>query len=898
MKKSKIFIPILIVLIALTVILASGTELLVNLQWFKDVGYIEMYFIKIVAVLKFMAPIFLITFIAIYLYYKNIMRSFPEVKSFKEEKVKNHRFEKIILFFINFVISAFFSYNIASSNWYRILQFNNSVDFNVKDPLFNMDISFYIFKLPLVQAIYDSLLFLVVIFAIITIAIYFISTSRDKILKGFKRNKILTLSENYVTKFFGKQMALFAALVMIMISVGYILRAYYLVYSERGNVYGAGYIDVNVTLLFYRIITVMALISSVVVFVSLIKKKVRPIIISVAAIMALIISEPIVANLVQQFKVNPNEYDLEEKYINYNIDFTRKAFNLDDIEEVNFSFDNKLTQKDIEENEDIIDNLKINSFEPVLDFYNQVQVIKNYYTFNDVDTDRYYINGKYNQVFISPREINSDAIDIWQNKHLRYTHGYGLAMTKVNSVTAEGQPDFVIKDIPPENTTGIEIDNPRIYFGESTNDYAIVNTDLMEFDYPQGEKSEEYQYEGETGIKMNFFNKILFSLYEGNTKILLSDAINKDSKILLNRNIMDRVQTIAPFLQYERDPYLVINEGELVWVIDAYTISDKYPYSQPYDGINYIRNSIKVTVDAYDGEVNFYIIDENDPIAQSYAKIYTGLFKSSAEIPEGIKSHYRYPAALFDVQCEVLTKYHVTDSFKFFTEEDVWQVSTLSDNEGQEEKVNESPYVMTRLPNEENTEMMLFEYFNIKNKQNMSSIFGARMDGDNFGKLIMYKFPPQKTIYSPTLFMNKINQDTNISKEISLWNSKGSTVEYGDTLIIPINESLLYAQTLYLRSQANNSIPEMKRVILFDGESLVIEENIDKALLSLFNYTSGNNENNNGSGEITTPNTEVEINISKAKELYQKAIDAQKNGDWAAYGEYIKELGNILNNIN
>lgn len=894
MKKKNYFIYIALILIVVVSLLASLTGFLINLQWFKEVGYLQMYFIKISAVLKFMLPIFLVSFIAIWLYYRSLKKNFPNINAVNDVTYKKKKRENLFLTLGNIAVSLMFSYNIASTYWYRILQFSNSVDFNSADPIFNKDVSFYVFKLPLIQSIYSAMMMLLVFFAVVTVVIYGFSLAKDKVLKGKNGKRIIDFSSG-ATKFFAKQMALLAAIILIMVSLGYILKAYYLVYSPRGVAFGASYTDVNVTLLFYRVITVMALISSVIVFISLKKSKIKPIIFSVAAMIVLVVLEPITANVVQQFRVRPNEFDLEKKYIEYNIDATRKAFNIHNIEEVPFSADKKLTAQDIEKNKDIIDNLKINSFEPVLNFYNQVQVIKNYYTFNDIDTDRYMINDKYNQVFISPREINSDAIDNWQSKHLRYTHGYGITMSKVNSVTPEGQPDFVINDIPPQNNTQLKLDNPRIYFGESTNNYAVVNTDLMEFDYPKGEKSEEYKYTGNAGIKMSLLNKILFSMYEGNAQIFLSDAINNDSKILINRNIMERVNKIAPFLNYDGDPYLVINEGKLVWIIDAYTTTDKYPFSQPYRGINYIRNSIKVTVDAYNGDVNFYIIDKNDPIAESYSKIFKGLFKDASEVPEGIKSHYRYPSTLFEIQGEVLTKYHVTNPFKFFTEEDRWQVSTAKKNNDTEKKVNESGYVMTKVQGEENPEMMLFEYFNIKDKPNMVSIFGARMDGEDYGKLILYKFPPQKTIYSPALFMNKINQDTTISKEMSLWNSKGSTVDYGDTLIIPINESLLHVQTLYLRSGGNTSIPEMKRVILFDGERLVIEENIEKALASLFNYAPQNPQHNKPQEEITE---EAKGELKKAKDAYDRAIEAQRNGDWAKYGEYIKELGDIIDNLN
>ena len=478
-----------------------------------------------------------------------------------------------------------------------------------------------------------------------------------------------------------------------------------------------------------------------------------------------------------------------------------------------------------------------------------------------------------------------------------------------------------MKDIPTVNTTDINLENPRIYFGESDNDYVIVNTEGGEFDYPTGDTENTFNYNGTGGLKMTPFNRVLFSIYERNPKILMSSSITSESRIILNRNIVKRVQEIAPFLTYDSDPYIVVHDGRLVWMMDAYTSTDKYPFSEPHEGVNYIRNSVKVVVDAFNGNVDFYVTDENDPIINCYLKIYKGLFKPLSEMPEDLKEHFRYPQDLFELQSKVLTKYHVDDPIKLFTEEDLWDRSlevvkhggeNLSQgDEGKEESIlnkakenknneaeNEGLYLMTKLPDEENVEMMLLDYFNMRGKQSMVALLGARMDGDNYGELVMYKFPPQRTIYSPILFKNRIQQDPNISKEISLWAGKGSEVIYGDIIIVPIEDSLLYLNTIYLKANSENSMPEMKRVILSNGDKIVIEENIEKALLKLFNYNSS--EENKNSNKDETPNTETtsdKSGVKEAADLFNKAIEAQKNGDWATYGEFINKLGDVLNKM-
>nr|WP_206154964.1 UPF0182 family protein [Clostridium muellerianum] len=876
---------------------------IVNVEWFKEVGYLSVYFTKIAAVFKLMIPMFIISFIGIWIYYKSLRLSIIKFKKVVEVNTKRSSVERKIFFTFNTIISFIMSYIFSANYWYRILQFTNSVKFNTKDPIFNLDVSFYVFKLPLIQSIYAELVTLLMFLVFITFITYFVLSAKDRMYsaRNFKKKlNNVSFFNNGLTRFAGKQLAVVSSLIMICVSLGYILKSVNLVYSTRGVAFGASYTDTHVTLLFYKIIIIVALIAAIIMFWSIITSKIKPIIISVISIVSLVIIEGFVSTGVQNFIVKSNEKTLEQPYIKYDIDYTRKAFNIADIDAKPFEVKENLTEKNIQENKETIDNIRINSVKPALEFYNQVQNIRYYYGFNDINVDRYKINGKTNQVFIAAREVNSQSLDpnTWQNRHLVYTHGYGVVMSKVNTVTSEGQPDFVIKNIPPENSTDIKLENSRIYFGEKTNKYAIVNTKISEFDYPKGGTNQTNNYNGAAGIKMNLINKLIFAANEKDLNFILSRDITNESKILINRNISDRAKKIAPFLKYDKDPYIIISGGKLYWILDAFTTSDRYPFSQPQDSLNYIRNSVKVVIDASDGTTNFYIVDKNDPIVLSYSKIFPGLFKDVGTLSDDIKQHFRYPEDLFKIQCSVLGKYHMTDPGVFYNGEDLWEVSKNQKQVDGEKDAMESPYVVMKLPNEKNEEMILLQYFNMRNKDNMVALFGARMDKDNYGKMVLYKFPPQKTIYSPYLFKQKLNQDTTISQELALWNKDGSKVQFGDTMIVPINNSLLYIEPMYLRASGKNSIPEMKRVIVSYGDKIIISENIEAALKQVFNYNDDSKkEELNNNATISGNNKNIQ-NMQLVKELYTKAMESQKNGDWAKYGEYIKKLGETIDQMN
>lgn len=506
------------------------------------------------------------------------------------------------------------------------------------------------------------------------------------------------------------QLSLLGVIFFIMIALNFLLKQFDLLHAHTGAVYGAGFTDVNVTLWVYRVLAVLALFGAVTVVHHIRKKQFKKIL-TIPVIMIIIGAVGIGAGyLVQNFIVSPDEINKEAQYLERNIEYTQYAYQLNDVEEKSFAADNNLTSEDIVNNPETINNIRINDYQPVNTFYNQTQSIRQYYKFNDVDVDRYMIDGELTQTYLSTREIDEEKINqTWLNRHLKYTHGYGITLSRVDSVTASGQPDVLIKNIPPESSVEeITVDRPEIYFGELSDDYILVNTSEDEFDYPEGSSNKYTQYEGTAGIKMNLFNRILFSIKERSMKILVSSNIKSDSKIVINRDVVERVKKIMPYLSYENDPYTVVADGKIYWMMDAYTTSSYYPYSEPYDGkiggTNYIRNSVKVVVDAYNGTTDFYIVDENDPIAMTFQQIYPKLFKSIDQMPESLQAHIRYPNTLFNIQAGVYSRYHMEDVKVFYQNEDVWDIA--NEIYGTEQQVMEPNYYVVKLPGEKDAEFI------------------------------------------------------------------------------------------------------------------------------------------------------------------------------------------------
>lgn len=884
----KIYIGLLAVF-GFFVLLMLFSSLIVNVQWAREVGYLRTYLTRAIAVAGLTLPIFLIFYSVGILYYRNIIKKYDSI-TYPRKSDKELRRRNMTVYIFMGLFLAFLSFGTASGNWHVILQFFNSVDFNVSDPIFGHDVSLYVFRLPFYRMLLSLSLTIVVFLILMSILVYLFITAKFSVNRYQITNLrgILHILKNGFIQFAGKSLAMLIAFFMVLLGVKFYLDGFDILYSQVGVVYGPGFTDVRVNLPFLWALAGVSILAGFVVAYGIIRKKMKLITYPVVAIFLLSLLRVVTILGVQGLVVNPNELELERTYIQNNINLTRTAFNIREVDVVDFDADTSISVTDMMQNQDVLDSIKVTSYRQTLDFIKQTQVIRYYYDFNDVDVDRYVINGEKKQVFLSGREIDYSRLTpaTWQNLSLFYTHGYGVIMTDASSITSQGQPEFLMRDIPTTNLTDIPLENPRIYFGELASDYVIINTEMDEFDYPRGGDNVTYRYTGDAGIRLGFFNKLLYAIHEQEPKILISSLVNSDSRIIRQRNIIDRVNAIAPFLFYDEDPYLVISEGSLYWIIDAYTYTDRYPNATPYNGINYLSNAVKVTIDAYDGTVNFYISDPNDPIIRSYDRIFGGMFKELAEMPEDLLAHIKYPEEFFVYQTEVLQRYHVTNPNIFYYGEDIWEKSKITTTALQS-KTYQDPYsLFTSFEDSEGPEMVFTEYFTIKGKENMVSIVSARMDGDKYGRLIKYTFPPQRTISSPYLFRNKLNQDVEISKELSLLDSRGSSVEFGDIVITPIENSLLYVVPIYLIAEGENAIPEVKRVIVSNDEQIVIADNLQEALLLLFGFAS---EDPDGGGGTIDSRLAIRANT-----LFKQAVEAQQRGDWASYGMLLKELEDVL----
>jgi uncharacterized membrane protein (UPF0182 family) len=697
-----------------------------------------------------------------------------------------------------------------------------------------------------------------------------------------------------------KQLALLGAIFLILMSGIFYIKTLTLVYAGGGVADGAGYTEVHITLPMYRIICVCCLAAAVMTAVFIRKKKVKPILIIAAAIIVLMVGESVLSAVVEKVVVTPNARDKESKYIAYNIEMTRKAFGLDDVESLEFSVDNSLTAKDIENNSSTVDNIRVAEFDLSRDVYNQMQAIRTYYGFNDVDIDRYMINNELRQVFISARELDLSSGDArlqtWQNTHLFYTHGYGAVMSYTNQANSTGLPEYILDDIPVQESGNISLDTPQLYFGEKDYDYVIVGNKSNEIDYPTGNENKESRYDGKAGIALTPLNRLIYAWKLKSPNFILSSDISSGSRIIMYRNIKDRIEKIAPFLSYDEDPYVVVANDRMYWIVDAYTYTDKYPYSESYYGINYISNSVKVVVDAYDGTVDFYLADKNDGIAKTMNKIYGGIFKDISEMPQELRSHLRYSEDVFEIQAQVYEKYHMTNVNTFYNGQDLWNIASFKDSNGNTSE-SKAVYQVMKLPGENTEEFVLAIPYTVAGKDNMVSWLAVRMDND-LGGMLAVNFPQDQGIYGPQQFESKLNTNTEISQSKSLWGQQGSEVLLGETTIIPIEHSLLYVRSLYLKASGQNSLPELKRVIVQYGDTIVMEPSIEKAMEALFNTsTPGNNGGGQSAENGTELNQDTKELIRKASELFDKAKEAQTKGDWAAYGEYLSQLENVLNSL-
>lgn len=928
-KKGLSFVVMVIVVILVLLIGCAG--FLTNWMWFDSLGYEKVFWTKFLSQLEIWVPVFLAAMLLVRIYLKSLKKHyFIEIES--HEIPDEKRLNKIS-WGMSVVFGLLVGLTAGASTWMDFRQFVNATSFGLKDPIFHLDISFYVFKLSFLTKANNIVLGIVVGVVIITLLYYGIlmmvrtpdmfewepeepedpETSGENAIPFTRKNRkkpsekrTLDLNNSNMSQLLhiaSGKLTLLGIVFYVMVAMDFLMRQFDLLHVHTGAVYGAGFTDVNVKLWVYRLIMVLSIVGAVTLCHHMHRKEPKKLVRIPIAIVVVGLLGGVVSFAVQNLLVSPDEINKESKYLERNISFTRHAYGLDNIKVEEFPAEQNLNRQAIRDNSQTITNIRINDYEPVQDFYNQTQSIRQYYDFNDVDIDRYNINGEQTQTYLAAREINESKISsTWINRHLKYTHGYGAAVSRVDAVTASGQPDIIVKNIPPESEAkDIEITRPEIYFGELTNDYVIVNTDEQEFDYPNGNENSYSTYKGKAGIKLNLLNRILFSVREGSMKLLVSSNVNSDSRIIINRNIKDRVEKLMPYLSYEKDPYMTVVNGKLYWIVDAYTTSSYYPYSEPYSGevgsTNYIRNSVKVVVDAYNGDTTYYVVDQDDPVARTYQKIYPTLFKDGKDMPEGIRKHIRYPNSLLKIQAGVYTKYHMDQVKVFYQDEDLWDIAHQI--YGTEEKEMNPSYFIFELPDEKKAEFINMIPFTPKSKQNMTAIMMARNDGNRYGQLLVYKFPKNKTVYGPMQIEAQIDQNTEISKEFSLWNSSGSKYRRGDLFVIPINNSIMYVEPVYLEA-SNQAIPEMKRVIVAYGDKIAYESTLEDALADLFGEDENSGQSQSASassGKNNSGKSNTKELIQKANEAYENAVNAQKSGNWKKYGDYLDELEKYLNQL-
>ena len=801
-----------------------------------------------------------------------------------------------------------------SSWWLTLLKGMSGVGVGTRDSLFNRDLSFYLFRLPLISGILGTLITLTALSLLAVTAMYWL---RSDIVLPPRR----ATAKPKAARHLGALLALLFVLLAVRM---WIVGGSGLLFSTTGPLVGASYTDIHVALPGLYVTAIAALVAAAWVIFGVVRGKLVWSAVLAIAFYAVvsILARGIVPALYQKLVVSPNELVRESPYLRIHIDATRKAWGLDKVEGRDLSGEVQLSMADIKRNAATVDNVRLWERDLLMQTFGQLQEIRTYYDFVSVDDDRYTIDGQYRQVHISARELNSESLPTrtFINERLTFTHGMGVTMAPVNQVTSEGLPVLFIKDLPPVSDISLKLTRPQIYYGELTNQYVFVGTRQKEFDYPAGETNIYTNYKGKGGVPIgSFWRRLLFAFQFGSLKILLSDDIQGQARVLYRRNVMDRATTAMPFLDFDKDPYLIVTDsGELKWMLDAYTTSDSYPYAQrTVDGTNYMRNSVKVVIDAYDGTVDAYIADAADPVVQTYARIFPGIFKPISAMPADVRRHVRYPGDLFRIQTALHATYHMTEPDAFYHREDQWQIPG-----GLGKATNENPFmrhIIMRLPGEPTPEFIYMTPFTPRGKDNLAAWMVARMDGANYGKLSVYRFPKQSLVYGPKQIANRINQDTDISRQLTLWDQRGSEVIRGELLVIPIEESLIYVEPIYLRAEGG-SIPELKRVVVAHENRVVMGETLEEGLNALFGPGAGSAAQTSSSVQDSlstlgpepavvgggaapataapaAPSGSAGELLRQAQSHYDRAIAAQRAGNWAEYGREITALGAVIRSL-
>ena len=866
-SKKTVFI-VIAALLAL-VLWAAGSVFFDYIE-IKEIGeqYTSIFIKNLITRLSVQAISFLSIVVAV-LFSILFMRRNLRVLNVPRSLFETKRVSLLVSVVIAFLLSGVLSGSLSE----KFLIFTQPQQFGVTDPVFGKDIGYFVFSRPFLMAAAESAFGIWCFVCVFVFVMYwFLGTAYG----GYSGKEFFSIkrvaSHNIVN----------IAILLALNCILYRYKAENIIYGTFGDdLQGAGFTDKVIWLNFYRIIPIVLIILVVLLLVFLAKNRKKAAIRTAIIYPAVILVTAIISFIVQSVFVSPNEVIKESENIADNIEYTQSAYGIDDISEVVFDVQNDLTVQELNQNSEITDNI------------------------NETDIVPYEINGKKTAVAITPREITkenlSDSADTYINRTLRYTHGFGVAMNTINTVTAQGQPEFLIKDIPPKSVDGIvEIKQPRIYYGELTNDYVVVgNEKYKELDYSEDQEDIEFSYDGTGGIKLTPLNRLVFALKYGDVRLIISDLVSGNSRILINRNILRRLESVAPFLKFDNDPYMIIDDdGSLKWVVDAYTTTSYYPYSQSIGEYNYIRNSVKAVVDAYTGDVTFYIADKNDPLVLNYSKVYPKLF-STEEIPDGIKKHIKYPEYLFNIQSKVYGKYHISNPTTFYNKNDTWVVAKERYGTSTEEKELAPYYNMMRLENESQPELLLTIPYTLSNKDNMVAWLAVRNEWDNYGKLQVYKFPKDINIYGPMQIENRINSDANISKELNLWSQGGSQVIRGNMIVVPIDNSVLYVEPIYITSSNKTTLPELKQVVVSFDEKIVMKNNLKDALYALFNEKAPVNTQVGETTDEPVDGAPVTYQSAAQKVIdeFENVKKANAENNWNAFGESMNVLEQSINEL-
>ncbi|MFB3854079.1 MAG: UPF0182 family protein [Vicinamibacterales bacterium] len=897
-------VTLLAIVFAALVLVPSATSFYADWLWFGETGYQQVFLRTIAAKMTLAAFVFVATLVFMGLNVRAALRRMRPRHFLINTPDGGQRMVVMqagtirAIALAGVALVALFAALAANGQWERWLFYVNQTPFGEADPILGRDVGFYVFELPFLRLVQGFLLLIVGLTLAAVAFAYGVSGMVSVSLnRGF-----------FAAGAAARHVALLAGLLLMVLAFGAWLSVPGLLVTPSGIVHGVAYVDAAARIPAYRILAGFSLAGAVLCAVAAYRGALRLVAVAFAGYIVVSLGGSAYAALLQRLVVTPNEQAKETPYIVNTIAGTRRAYALDRVEERELSGDAILTRGDIERNSETLGNVRLWDHQPLLDTFGQIQEIRTYYDFVSVDNDRYMIDGRYRQIMLSARELNSASLPnrSWINERLTFTHGYGVTLGPVNQVTPEGLPVLFIKNLPPESTVDLKLTQPSIYYGELSNDHVFVRTRTPEFHYPRGDDNVTTSYDGTGGVSVGtLLRRALFAIRFRSLKTLLSNDFTAESRVLFYRRIDERVRKIAPFLSYDSDPYISIAGGRLYWIQDAYTTSGSYPYSMPASqGLNYIRNSIKVVIDAYNGTTTFYLIDPDDPVAATIAKIFPGLLRPLAEMHEDLRTRLRYPEGIFAIQAAMYSTFHMTNPATFYNKEDQWEIPAI---EQRERATPMQPYyTIMKLPGEQQAEFIQMLPFTPRQKDNLAAWMVSRSDGDRYGHLLVFQFPKQKVVFGPRQVVARISQDQVIAPQITLWNQQGSEVIQGTLLVIPIEESLIYVRPLYLRA-AGGRIPELKRVIVAYQNQIVMEETLDAALARIFPVPgaaqSPATETATAPGASPAASPEAGTQQSapgigqlaqQAAEHYRRALAAQRDGNWALYGEEIKRLGEIL----